>query len=123
LSAGSAHHGSTGESHDATAAEQVILGRKSPFGKRVRVPWNLIDILFSHNRAVCEGFCRYHNMTRWLNGGTAVFIWVCSQVRARYAAPPPIKMATTRMKTLFFAFLNLLLEPFPDGWFEDELAY
>src|SRR5262249_9299621 len=67
---------------DATAAaEQVILGRKSPFGERVRVPWNLVDTLFSHDRAVCEGYCRYHNMTGWLNGGRGVHLGVQPSAR------------------------------------------
>src|SRR5262249_39527687 len=54
------------------AIEQVILGRKSALGQRLRVPRDLANIVRSHRRAVSEGFRRYHNVTGWLMGGRGV---------------------------------------------------
>src|SRR5262249_18774423 len=56
--------------HGATAAgEQIILGRKSAVGQRVRVPWDLADIVGRHRRTISEGFRRDHDMTGRLIGG------------------------------------------------------
>src|SRR6516162_1385594 len=59
-------------SSSTAAIEQVILGRKSAVGQRLRVPRDLANIVCSHYLAVCEGFRRDHNVTGWLMGGRGV---------------------------------------------------